>query len=82
MLKRLGARPGENCDNDSFSLPEHVSLNLTPQQSADRIAEHFSAVSREYEQFDINCLPSHIQEHINSHVEFSQLPKIDSREVW
>ena len=42
ILKRLGAQPGETADAGSFELPEHVSLGLTAQQSADRIAQKFA----------------------------------------
>ena len=34
-LKRLGAQPGENLDDGSFTLPQHVRDGLTNKQSKD-----------------------------------------------
>ena len=47
ILRRLGAKPGEAGDTGFFTLPEHVSLGLSAEQSADRIAEKFAAISQE-----------------------------------
>ena len=45
MLKRLGARPGDCDEMNGFSLPSHT--NLSPLQSAEVIADHFSQISQE-----------------------------------
>ena len=47
-LKRMGAQPGDNLDDGSFSLLEHLEANLTAKQSVDKIAEHFCKISQEY----------------------------------
>ena len=60
ILKRLGAKPGDTIDAATFDLPEHVSLGLTAVQSADRIAEKFSEISREYPALDMNILPTRV----------------------
>ena len=44
---RLSARPGED-SSATFSLPNHVALNLTTQQSAEAMCSHFAAISQEY----------------------------------
>ena len=44
---RLSSRPGEDIST-TFSLPNHVALNLTTQQSAEAICSHFAAISQEY----------------------------------
>ena len=46
ILKRMGAQPGECEEQSSFTLPSHS--NLTPLESAEKIAEHFSKISREF----------------------------------
>ena len=46
ILKKMGAQPGECGDKSNFSLPTHE--NLTPSQSAEKIAHFFSKISQEY----------------------------------
>ena len=82
ILRRLGARPGDELMNGTFDLSDHVALNLTPQQSADRIANYFSAVSQEYAALDVNKLSPQLQEQISRHVDISELPQISERDVW
>ena len=59
-LKRLGLRPGEDIQA-GFQLPGHTELNLTPAQSAEVIAEHFSRISQEYQPLNIYNLPPNVQ---------------------
>ena len=66
ILKRLGARPGDCLDSNTFSLPQHESESLSAQQSAERIAQHFASISQEYQPLSINQLPAHVQDKINS----------------
>ena len=54
VLKRLGAHPGEGTESNTFPLPEHENLNLSPDQSAERKAEQFASISQEYPPVDIN----------------------------
>ena len=60
ILKRLGAKPGESGNMGSFTIPEHVSLGLSAQQSADRIATKFAEISQEYEALDMGSLPTRV----------------------
>ena len=46
-LKRLGLRPGEETQS-GFQLPEHAEHSLSSAQSAEIIANLFSAISQEY----------------------------------
>ena len=59
-LKRLGAQPGDTTDANTFTLPNHASENLTAQQSADRIAEHFAAISSEFPALSVKNLPERV----------------------
>ena len=47
-LKRMGCQPGDELDDGTFSLIEHLEANLTNKQSVEKIAEHFSQISQEY----------------------------------
>ena len=61
VLKRMGAQPGDNPDDGSFSLPEHVRLGLSAAESADRLAQKFADISQEYPPLVITELPDRIQ---------------------
>ena len=45
ILKNMGSQPGDCTDSKTFFLPNHLAENLTDQQSAERVAEHFSSIS-------------------------------------
>ena len=48
ILRRLGSRPGDASDSDTFSLPEHERESLSHEQSVERIANHFASISQEF----------------------------------
>ena len=63
-LKKLSLRPDQLCDG-SFTLPNHVSANLSPSQSAEVIADYFSIVSQEFTPLSLNKLPPNVQSYMN-----------------
>ena len=52
-IRKLGDRPGE-ARNPTVVLPAYIEQGLTAQQSADRLAEHFSAISKTVEPLDMS----------------------------
>ena len=66
ILKKMGTQPGDCIDSNTFSLPNHESENLTEQQSAERITQHFSEVSQEFPPLDVASLPQHIQDKLRN----------------
>ena len=62
-IKMIGARLGEKT-HQSFTLPNHVKEDLTAEQSAEKIAEHFSAISQEYQPIDPSNLPERVRNKI------------------
>ena len=66
VLKRLGAVPGDCSDSNTFSLPAHERENMSPEQSAERIAEHFAAISRDFPPLDVARLPLRVRNKIHS----------------
>ena len=46
ILKTMGAQPGDCTDDQSFSLPEHQTLNLTDEQCAER--REFSPLNKSH----------------------------------
>ena len=65
-LKKLGAQPGDCSDEGSFTLISHLEENLKPEESIDRIAEHFSKISQEFSPLNLKLLPDHVQTKINT----------------
>ena len=64
-LKRFGMRPGEN-DSADFQLPSHSEQNLSPAQSAEMIAQHFSHISQEYSPLNLSSLPPNVQQYLSN----------------
>ena len=58
-LKKLGGKAPEN--DDGFYIPAHVESNLTAQESAELLADHFSAISQEFEPLDRSKFPPNLQ---------------------
>ena len=52
-LKRMGAQPGDELDDGTFSIQEHLEANLTDKESVEKIADHFSQISKEYPALNI-----------------------------
>ena len=61
VLKKLGAQPGDCIDSNVFTLPSHESESLSAAQSAERIAQHFAAISQEFPPLDVRNLPPRVQ---------------------
>ena len=59
-LKKLGLRPGNEFQH-TFSLPDHTSQNLSPAESVEIIAEHFSSISQEFLPLSAANLPPNVQ---------------------
>ena len=51
-IRKLGDQPGEE-GRKSIVLPAYVESGLSPQQCADRLADHFSAISRTVDPLDL-----------------------------
>ena len=66
ILKNMGAQPGDCEDNHTFSLPNHLANNLSDQQSAECIADHFASISNEYKPLDLTLLPDRVKIRLSS----------------
>ena len=60
VLKSMGAQPGE-CKDETFTLQSHQTDGLTNLESAERIAEYFATISREYEPLRVSRLPDRVK---------------------
>ena len=60
-MKKMGAQPGDCIDANTFTLPNHESENLSDDESAERIAQHFAEISQQYPPLDVTSLPARVQ---------------------
>ena len=44
ILKRMGSMPGDCIDGNTFTLPSHEQENLSDEQCAEHIADHFAEI--------------------------------------
>ena len=82
VLKKMGAQPGDCLDEGSFRLTEHVESNLSLAESAEKIAEHFAAISQLYQPLDINKLPKYVKDIMEDKIYPFELPILIEAEVW
>ena len=80
-IKEVGARQGEYSET-SFSLSSHLELNLDPKSAAEKIAEHFSSISKEYPPIDEQKLPQRVKEKIFHPDVALKSPKLEEFEVY
>ena len=79
-LRRLGVRPGETSRN-TFTLPSHADGNLTDLQSAEVIADHFAAISQDYDPISLNNFPPIMRETL-SNPDLSVVPRLEDYQVY
>ena len=80
ILKKMGAQPGE-CDNmNTFTLPSHD--NLTPQESAEKIANFFSQISQEFPPVNLDAVPDRVRQKMQKPESESKVPLIMEHEVY
>ena len=61
VLKSMGAQPGDCTDDCTFTLPSHQEANLSDQECAERIAQHFASISGEYPPLNPDLLPERVK---------------------
>ena len=66
ILKRMGAPPGEAEDEGAFTLQTHSDLNLSTEESLEKVAEFFAQVSQEYPPLNCDMLPDRVRAKLKS----------------
>ena len=56
---------GSVVKNGNFKLPVHDEEDLSPSQSAERLAEYFSKISQEFEPINPEIFPPYIKQRLN-----------------
>ena len=57
ILKKLGAKPGEDRDSTEYKIPEFKDQGLTNKQIADRVGQFFADISQQYKPLSVHNLP-------------------------
>ena len=81
-FERLSAQPGAQLDEGNFTLVSHQENNLTPEQSIEKIAEHFAMISQEFEPLNVNLLPADVQNNVNQPPSESETPLLPDYDVY
>ena len=58
----MGAQPGDCMEEGSFQLAEYLEAYLSTAMSAEKIVQHFEAISQVYPALDFNKPPICIHE--------------------
>ena len=83
VLKKMGAEPGDQLEDGSFTLIEHLESKLKDKESADKIANHFASISQEYSPLDMTKLPKHVKERLDITSEsYGRRPNLLEHEVY
>ena len=57
ILKKLGAKPGEDRDSTEYEIPEFKDQGLTNKQIADWVGDFFAEISQQYKPLSVPNLP-------------------------
>ena len=80
-MRKLGVRKGDTKD-DLFILPQHPEQNLSEEETAERIADYFTAISQEFEPLIVKNLPPNILKCIDDAKTDSDIPILEPYEVY
>lgn len=81
-LKKMGAQPGDCEDDGTFTLTEHIDMNLSVKQSVEKIAQHFASISQEYPPLNPDSLPSRVKSKLETLTDINSLPEIPDYVVF
>ena len=79
-IRKLGARPGERVPR-TFTLPSHADRNLSAQESAEILADHFAIISQEYDPVRIESFPPRVKVKLLN-PDLRDVPKLEVYEVF
>ena len=79
-IRKLGNRPGETGRPD-FLIPAYVEQQLTPQQSAEKLADHFSQISETVEPLEVEKFHPAPRETIKEGIISDRKPMVNHHHV-
>ena len=72
---------GRAQDQNTFTLPNHMDRKLSPDQSVELLADHFAAISQEYDPISISAFPPNIKQ-VLSNPNCAEVPRLEEYEVF
>ena len=82
LIRRLGDGPDDHRKSKTFSLPVFVDNNMSTQESANLLAEHFSKISQMSEPISIeNCHPR-LKDSIEKGKNYKNKPILEEYQVF
>ena len=73
---------GENKKSDNFTPHGHVEENVSPLQSAERLADYFSKISQEFQPICTEKFPPWIKDKLKEGINYSEKPILEEYEVF
>ena len=73
---------GEHCGKQPFTLPEHAEEELSPEQSAERLANYFSTISQEFDPINPENFPPWIKQKLSEGKTDRSKPVLEEYEVY
>ena len=73
---------GEQTDRKSFTLPNHAEEDLSPDQSAERLADYFSKISQDFDPINPQNFPPWIKQKLSDGKSDSQKPVLEEWQVY
>ena len=81
-IRRLGESPADREQRKEFTIPAYVEAGLPPQQAADRLADHFSAISQTVAPLDLDNFSPALKEEILKGRNCLNKPTLSQHQVY
>ena len=81
-IRRLGEGPAEWDKKKQFTIPAYEEAGLTPQQAADRLADHFAAISQTIEPLNVANFQPSLQLAIQQGITTQDKPVLTQHDVY
>ena len=82
VLKKMGAEPGQFGEEAAFSMTKHVEMNLTVDESLERIVTYFSQLSCQHPPLNTDILPDRVKQKLLIPTATADIPVISAYDVW
>ena len=81
-IRKLGDGPGAVDKRKEFTIPSYIEEVLTPDQAANRLANHFAAISQTVAPLDINKFHPSLRLEILAGISLKTKPKLSQHDVY
>ena len=81
-IRRLGESPADREQRKEFTIPAYVEAGLTPQQAAERLADHFSAISQTVAPLNLNNFSPALKREIQNGKNCLNKPTVSQHQVY